>query len=727
MTEASKPSEIRKFNPGIFQSDEELKKQFVVRTGELDTVLSALRRSYFLRHVLVTGPRGAGKTMLLARVAAELRADDEFWLYPVRFTEESHEIMDSGDFWLEALFHLVHETAERTPDLSHDLAGAHERLASEWRDDKRDELYREARETVLDAADRLGRTLVLMVENLPDLWRDVDDDFERELREALQNERRILLLGTAIESFEGSNLFQVYVSLEPLNTDDCGRLWKRVSREAVKEREIKPLEILTGGNPRLLVIVAQLVRRRSLRDYLSERDLMEELVGLIDEHTEYFRSHLQGLAKTERRVYLALLDLWRPSTTGEVAARARMDVRVVSAMLGRLVHQRNMVRPVEGGDETRRKKQLYAATEGLYSIYYKLRRSGRSEAARVRYLLRFMAVFYTDSELADPIEEPGNEPNRMYLLRSDLSPEETYVADPGRDYELKEREVAKWLNKGVAPSEPETAGSDIERCDKLIERLGHSEALGDQEQVAKAMVYKGVTLWQRKEFAREIDVYDQLVERYGDSDAPAVQEQVAKALDNKGITLRRQGKATSEIAAYEEIVTRLAHSPALAIQEWVAEAQLRVDRPEEALRICDELEADKGFRWRAAFIKTRALFKQGNNRAAMDAFARYVYPDFRLGVDDETTMRKMQTWLIELISAGVQQRRLLEILLTDKERAAALEPMIAALRRDMNLQVRVPAEVQEVANDIFEAIRNQRALADARRLVRDHLIGDDPP
>lgn len=712
MTEASKPSEIRKFNPGIFQSDEELKKQFVVRTGELDTVLGALRRSYFLRHVLVTGRRGAGKTMLLARVAAELRAADEFSLYPVRFTEESHEIMDSGDFWLEALFHLVHETAERTPDLSHDLAGAHERLASEWRGDRGDELHREARETVLDAADRLGRTLVLMVENLHDLWRDVDDDFELELREALQNERRILLLGTATESFEGSNLFQVSVSLDPLDTGDCARLWKQVSGEAVKEREIRPLEILTDGNPRLLVIVAQLVRRRSLRDYLSERELMEELVGLIDEHTEYFRSHLQGLAKTERRVYLALLDLWRPSTTGEIAARARMDVRVVSAMLGRLVHQRRLVRPVEGGDETKRKKQLYAVTERLYSIYYKLRRSGRRDAAKVRGLLRFMAVFYTDSELADSISEPGRDSNQARFLECAAQPGSSYDSDPGDDYELKEREVAKWLNKGVAPSGPGTAAGDIDRCDELIERLGHSAAPGDKEQVAKAMVYKGVTLWHRKEFEREIEVYDQVVESYGDSDDPAVQEQVAKALDNKGITLRRQGKATAEIAAYEELVTRLARSPALAIQEWVAEAQLRVDRPEEALRICEALDADKGFRWRAAFIKTRALFKQGNSRAAMDAFARYVYPDFRLGVDDETTMRKMQTWLIELISAGVQQRRLLEILLTDKERAAALEPMIAALRRDMNLQVRVPAEVQEVANDIFDAIRNQR---DARK------------
>ena len=64
---------------------------------------------------------------------------------------------------------------------------------------------------------------------------------------------------------------------------------------------------------------------------------MEELVRLIDEHTEYFRGHLEALPKSERRVYIAIMDLWQPSSTGEIAERARMDVRVVSTMLGRLI------------------------------------------------------------------------------------------------------------------------------------------------------------------------------------------------------------------------------------------------------------------------------------------------------------------------------------------------------------------------------------------------------
>ena len=182
---------------------------------------------------------------------------------------------------------------------------------------------------------------------------------------------QIILLATATSRFKGLDdarepffeLFRI-LRLEPLDAGECRRLWRAVSGDEVGGRAIRPLEILTGGNPRLLVIVAEFACHRSLRR------LMEELVTLIDDHTEYFRAHLQGLAKTERRVYLAVIDLWQASSTGEVANRARMDVRPVSTLLGRLVDRGAVV--VEGSGRKRR----YAAAERLYSIYcWRLRRS----------------------------------------------------------------------------------------------------------------------------------------------------------------------------------------------------------------------------------------------------------------------------------------------------------------------------------------------------------------
>ena len=403
---ASPERTIRKFNPGTFQSDEELNRQFVVRERELGIVLEVLRGNVgapSCQHVLLVAPRGQGKTMLLARVAAELRTNREFSerLLPVRFMEESQEIFNLGDFWLETLFHLTREIGKSDPESAQELRDTYTDLTARWRGE---ELEGHARAAILDAADRLGKQIVLMIENLQTLCGDVDDHFGWKLRKTLQSEPQIILLATATSRFKGLDdarepffeLFRI-IRLDPLDTEECRCLWQAVSGDTVSGREIRPLEILTGGNPRLLVIVAGFAQHRSLRQ------LMESLVSLIDDHTEYFRSHLEGFAKTERRVYLSVIDLWQPSSTGEIAARARMDVRPVSTLLGRLVNRGAVV--VEGSG----KKRLYAAAERLYSIYYKLRRD-RDEAAVVRNLSLFLLAFYNDEEMTDMIMSGGRLP-----------------------------------------------------------------------------------------------------------------------------------------------------------------------------------------------------------------------------------------------------------------------------------------------------------------------------
>ncbi len=387
---------IRKFNPGLLQSDDEIREQFVVRRHELALVLDELRgniASPSCQHVLVVGPRGRGKTMLLARIAAELRGHEDFAgsLLPVRFMEESHQIFSLADFWLETMCHLANEVEERDPPLASQLRDTLAALAPRWRERITEA---QARAAVLDAADGLGRRLVLIVENLQSLFRDVHDDFGWQLRQVLQTEPQIILLGSATSRFRAMDhveepFFEMFrmVGLDPLDADECGRLWKVVSGQRASPSEVRPLQILTGGNPRLLVMAAEFARHRSLRR------LMSELVTVIDEHTEYFRGHLEALAKTERRVYLAVIDLWQPSSASEIAAGARVDIRVASTMLGRLVERGAVVRQGSG------RKRLYAAAEPLYSMYYKLRRE-RDEAAVVENLIRFMVACYGVGDLA---------------------------------------------------------------------------------------------------------------------------------------------------------------------------------------------------------------------------------------------------------------------------------------------------------------------------------------
>lgn len=619
---------IRKFNPGSFQSDEEVIEQFVVRRRELDMVLEILRGNIDSPSFLVVAPRGRGKTMLLARVAAELNADEELSrrLLPVRFMEESHEIFNIADFWLETLFYLARESVRHDPDLARELREAHADLTDRWDEEA---LADRALAAVLDAADRLKKKLVLMVENLQALCEDVDDDFGWQLRDALQSEPRIALLATATSRFEGLEdakepffeLFRI-VNLEPLDTEDCCRLWQVVSGDAVTEREIRPIEILTRGNPRLLIMVAEFAQHRSLRQ------LMEELVAMIDDHTEYFRGHLEVLPRSERRVYLALIDLWRPSSTGEIAMRARMAVRPVSTMLGRLVSRGAVV--FEGSG----RKRLYVVAEPLYSIYYKLRRE-RDEATVVRELIHFMVAFYEISELYQMFGQPSLEATKSKVVREGIEralaeqphSEDSflrvawsaikYISDKatenvqfGAELRLKEeiqtaleeKEFERVIEIGnhfmasggvdsslmpesliayilhmraIAYEKMEDSQGVVAVCNEMVERLDDTSDQALLARMARVLILGARARQELGELGLAVSAYEEVIARFGSRNVADFQFPVALALIKKGDVQVQLGDLGLAISACEEVIARFGSSGTPDLQLLVALALLR--------------------------------------------------------------------------------------------------------------------------------------------------------
>ena len=409
---------IKKYNPG-FLTDQELVDSFCVRAGEFSLLVEALRESTGNSnpHAIVIGPRGSGKTTLLLRVAAEVRRDSALqaaW-FPVIFPEESYGISSCGEFWLQCLFNLAQQAPRRedAPDLHRTygelLAVQDDRILADM-----------ALAAILDFAATQGKRLLLLVENLNSLFNEIGDPgVGWELRKTLQCEPRIFLLGSATSRFaEIDNakralydLFQVH-TLKRLDTEACATLWRSVSERDIDPRAIRSLEILTGGNPRLLSIVAEFGSR------LSFRELMDDLLDLVDDHTEYFRSHLEALGAQERRVYLALATLWKPSTASQVSAITRLSASHCSALLKRLVDRGEVIR--SGGIPRRRE---YYLAERMYNIYYLLRR-GRGTNQVVEALVRFMTAFYSESELVDIFQRitaeasSGDEATRDTLKRA---------------------------------------------------------------------------------------------------------------------------------------------------------------------------------------------------------------------------------------------------------------------------------------------------------------------
>lgn len=656
-----KDHQIWKFNPGAFQSDEEVIAQFKVRHHELQTVLDILRDNIeapSCQHTLILGPRGQGKTMLLARIAAELRSNRRYSedLLPVRFMEESQEIFNMADFWLEALFYLARECQQFDSQLGRELSIRHSVLSKDWGSDSLEDLTRNA---VLDVADQLDRKLVLMIENLQALFADVDENFGWKLRKVLQTEPQIILVGSATSRFKGLDdarlpFFEFFwtIDLKPLNTIECQQLWSMISGQEMSEREIRPLEILTGGSPRLLVIVASFAQHKSVRQ------LMEDLVHLVDEHTDYFRGNLEILAKTERRVFLAVIDLWQPSTPSEISNRARMGIRKVSTMLGRLVNRGAVT--VEGGG----RKRKYAAAEPLYNIYYQLRRN-RDEAAVVQNLIRFMSVFYTEAEQTEVfsalIEEMAESAaireafNRTMAEDPEIAKKLVIIAAINVVRRIAIRKNNRLRERIITSFDKGNFKNVIQIVDQGLSSHSSNASRSHESSISWALLMKAAAYQKLGNLESALSTTNEIINRWSSAENPELQRLVAGALIIKGETLLAQGNVEPALLTVEEVVKDYGSKEDPHLQACVACAltikgeilQNQCNRNsaaeafEEAVRRLDAVENHE-FRWCIAIALTNKgelLSLQGQLGYALSTFEEIIE---RFGSSEDT---ELQLWV----------------------------------------------------------------------------------
>jgi tetratricopeptide (TPR) repeat protein len=643
-----------KYNPS-FLEEEHLIANFVVRHTDLELIVGIIGENVTTsnQHVLVIGPRGSGKTTLALRVAAELERREELrarW-YPLIFSEESYEVVSAGEFWLEALFHLAEQTDdEKWKRIYADL--------KKEPDDQR--LVERALGQLLDFADSQNKRILLIVENLNMLFHDlISPDEQWKIRHTLLNEPRIMMLATATTKFEKtedltslrkmkSKLKQVaenrFVKLDndanamyemfkihellPLNDDECNTIWELVAGQKFTGNRIRPLRILTGGNPRLLTIIAKFGAHRSFRQ------LLDDLVDLVDDHTEYFKSQLDSLPATERKVYLALAGLWSTSSARDISAAARLDVNKTSSLLNRLIGRGFVLVEEEG-----KKNKYYQIAERMYNIYYLMRRRGRP-ADRVKAAVKFMVSLYDPESATKMIAEEASglspeqcrdhrlafeeaimEVHDKQIIKEIIAStpksllESPYISDILKDVMAADKEVEKnekasgeidveikeaeeIIGQGFKLFKNGNYEQAIEKLNQAIRKFGNTNKEGVIAEVARAMVNKGVTLESLNRSEEAIQVFDEVIALYKNRPESEIAEHVASAMVNKGFSLGVLNRSEEAIQVYDEVIALYKDRPEPQIAERVARAMVNkgailgvLNRSEEAIQVYDEVIA----------------------------------------------------------------------------------------------------------------------------------------
>ena len=399
------PEPVPRSNIGLYRSGvtspERLRHTSVARGHLLDNAIESLRGSVGRKsknHLLFIGPRGIGKTHLLSCIEDSVRSDESLGasVVVVRFPEESNRTLSFADF-LIGVCGILNEVLEDEPLWSELFAA----VQTEEDDAKvADTLVPAIREQNR----RHGRTLLVMLENLGEiLTRQIRDRNDvAALRKFLMADNGCLLMATAPLHFDAItdveqpfyDFFDVQI-LETLSfeeTVDVIRLnleWEERTDVLETLEDVRPrlqaLYRMTGGNPRLTMMLYELIAHESITS------VQEQFHLLLDRISPFYQGRLKDLPPGQRALLECLASMRdQEKTPAAIAARMRMSQQETSSLLKRLTDARYLRADRHPRD---RRSRLYTIREGFFDIWLAMNLSG-STRRRMPFLLEFFSLFY---------------------------------------------------------------------------------------------------------------------------------------------------------------------------------------------------------------------------------------------------------------------------------------------------------------------------------------------
>ena len=204
-------------------------------------------------------------------------------------------------------------------------------------------------DVLLAVARLLDRRLLLLVDNADLVFGRIREG-EWSLREALSSEPSLTFLGASAAPIESTyeygkafyDFFQIH-ELGGLSLEETRQLLLHYAKlrddtpvQEIVDRDpgwVKTLHTLTGGNPRTLVLLYNVLAAG------SAGDVRTDLEQLLDQCTPLYKACFEALPVQAQQVVYAFALRWDPISAGQLAEDLWLEVNAVSSQLSRLVRQ----------------------------------------------------------------------------------------------------------------------------------------------------------------------------------------------------------------------------------------------------------------------------------------------------------------------------------------------------------------------------------------------------
>ncbi|OWK37663.1 tetratricopeptide repeat protein [Fimbriiglobus ruber] len=401
-------SQLTLYNPARLK-DAEVVAAFVARQAVFDRILADLiaeKPDSRAQHHLVVGQRGMGKSLLLARLAAELRtnADLSKRFVPLVFAEEQYAVDRLSKFWLNCLDSLA-DAAERVGDTatSNRIDAIVQASKSQPGGTATKDAVpaRAALQALLKEAEESGKRLVLLVDNLQLVFERIAEIEQHALRELLMRPGSPILVGASPspppESQDYGAAFYDHFKihyLKPLSADEMREMMLKLGeitgRADVRDKvmahpeRLKALRDLTGGNPRTVVTLFFLYAE----DFSPS--VFIDLENLLDRVTPLYKARIEELAEQQQVVVSAVADHWAPIPARTISESTGLPMTTISGQLDRL-EKIGFVEKVELFEQSSTGFQI---AERFFNVWFLMRSASRRQRREVEFLVRFIESFY---------------------------------------------------------------------------------------------------------------------------------------------------------------------------------------------------------------------------------------------------------------------------------------------------------------------------------------------